>query len=423
MTTAFVYKSIDERGKIKEGIFEAGNEKEVIQFLRNKNLRPLKIESKGNAKNKNAKKSNKRTSSSTNDKSILSAEIKIFRKKPKTKDIIVFCRQLYTMLNAGMPLISGLEVLEEQSENDILKETVGNVTDEVKKGKMLSATMKEYPKIFPSLLINMIQAGEMTGNLDDVLFKMSVHYEKEDKINKKIQRAMIYPIVLAVIATAAVIFMLTFVMPTIVGMFTGSGVELPLITRIVLGFSNAVTNYWYLFIIGIVAIVFTYKSIVKTKKGKRAKDNFMLHIPIIKKQIIKIMTSRFIRTLSTLIGSGIPILRALETSADVTNNTILIEGIESVSEDIKKGKSLSVLLGDLQLFPKMTVSMINIGEETGSLEDMLAKTADYYDDELEASLEKLVALVEPLGILFMALIIGFIVIAMMLPMFDMYQTM
>ena len=426
MATSFIYKSIDEHGQIKEGIFDAETEREVVQFLRMKNLRPIKVETQGNTKNKNAKKSNKksnrRANSSTNDKSILNADIKMFRRKPKTKDIIVFCRQLYTMLNAGMPLISGLEVLEEQSENDILKETIEIITDEVKRGKMLSATMKEFPKVFPSLLVNMIQAGEMTGNLDDVLFKMSVHYEKEDKINKKIKSAMIYPIVLAVIATLAVIFMLTFVMPTIVGMFTGSGVELPLITRIVLGFSDAITNYWYLFIAAIVGIVFSYKNIIKTKSGKRAKDNFILHIPIIKKQTIKIMTSRFIRTLSTLIGSGIPILRALETSADVTNNSILIEGIESVSEDIKRGKSLSVLLGNLQLFPKMTVSMINIGEETGSLEDMLAKTADYYDDELEASLEKLVALVEPLGILFMALIIGFIVIAMMLPMFDMYQT-
>ncbi|MDM8534734.1 type II secretion system F family protein, partial [Clostridiaceae bacterium HSG29] len=237
MTTSFVYKSINEHGNIKEGIFEAENEREVIQFLRTKNLRPLSVDNKKNSKNKSTKKSNIKTNNTTNDKSILSSEIKIFRKKPKTKDIIIFCRQLYTMLNAGMPLISGLEVLIEQSENSILQETIDNITDEVKKGKMLSATMREYPKIFPSLLINMIQAGEMTGNLDDVLFKMSVHYEKEEKINKKIQRAMIYPIVLAVISIVVVIFMLTFVLPTIVSMFTGTGVELPLITRIVLNIS------------------------------------------------------------------------------------------------------------------------------------------------------------------------------------------
>jgi type IV pilus assembly protein PilC len=304
----------------------------------------------------------------------------------------------------------------------VLKETIAVITDDVKKGEMLSVSMKRYPKIFPELLTSMFKAGEMTGNLDDVLNKMSVHYDKENRINTKIKRAMIYPIVLSVIAIAAVVFMLIFVLPTIVGMFTGTGVELPLVTRIVLSISDAIKNYWYIFIAVIAGTIFIYKQSIKTKSGKRAKDKFVLSIPFIKKQTIKIVTSRFIRTLSTLLGSGIPILQALETSAIVTNNEVLIEGIESVSEDIKKGESLSYLLGKLDIFPKMTVSMINIGEETGALEDMLAKTADYYDDELEASLEKLVALVEPLGILFMGLIIGFIVIAMMLPMFDMYQT-
>ncbi len=404
MVKLFNYKAVDANGVVLEGIYEAESENEVIKFLRNNNQKPLKIKSK------------------ESNNSLLNTEIKMFEKKPKTKDIIIFCRQLYTMLNAGMPLISGLDVLTEQSENKILRETIKVVTEDVKKGKMLSTAMKNFPKIFPSLLVNMVQAGEMTGNLDDVLNKMSIHYDKENRINTKIKRAMIYPIVLSVIAIAAVVFMLIFVLPTIVGMFTGTGVELPLVTRIVLSISDAIKNYWYIFIAVIAGTIFIYKQSIKTKSGKRAKDKFVLSIPFIKKQTIKIVTSRFIRTLSTLLGSGIPILQALETSAIVTNNEVLIEGIEGVSEDIKKGESLSYLLGKLDIFPKMTVSMINIGEETGALEDMLAKTADYYDDELEASLEKLVALVEPLGILFMGLIIGFIVIAMMLPMFDMYQT-
>ena len=418
MTTAFSYKAIDMHGVTQDGVYEAESESEVLRFIRSNGQKPLKIENNSKSKKdtKNEPKSKDKVEFSLN------SEIKIFRKKPKTKDIIIFCRQLYTMLNAGMPLISGLEVLSDQSENAILRETIDEVTENVKKGKMLSESMGEFPKVFPPLLVNMIQAGEMTGNLDDVLDKMSVHYDKENRINQKIKKAMIYPTVLMFIATAAVVFLLTFVMPTIVGMFTGTGIELPLVTRIVLSVSDVVKHYWYIITAIIIGIVFIYKQMIRTKSGKRVRDKFVLSIPVVKKQTIKIVTSRFIRTLSTLIGSGIPILQALETSAEVTNNEVLIEGIQHVSEDIKKGESLSYLLGNLDIFPKMTVSMIKIGEETGALEDMLAKTADYYDEELEASLEKLVALVEPIGVLVMGLVIGFIVIAMMLPMFDMYKT-
>jgi type IV pilus assembly protein PilC len=418
LTTAFSYKAIDMHGVTQDGVYEAESESEVLRFIRSNGQKPLKIENNSKSKKdtKNEPKSKDKVEFSLN------SEIKIFRKKPKTKDIIIFCRQLYTMLNAGMPLISGLEVLSDQSENAILRETIDEVTENVKKGKMLSESMGEFPKVFPPLLVNMIQAGEMTGNLDDVLDKMSVHYDKENRINQKIKKAMIYPTVLMFIATAAVVFLLTFVMPTIVGMFTGTGIELPLVTRIVLSVSDVVKHYWYIITAIIIGIVFIYKQMIRTKSGKRVRDKFVLSIPVVKKQTIKIVTSRFIRTLSTLIGSGIPILQALETSAEVTNNEVLIEGIQHVSEDIKKGESLSYLLGNLDIFPKMTVSMIKIGEETGALEDMLAKTADYYDEELEASLEKLVALVEPIGVLVMGLVIGFIVIAMMLPMFDMYKT-
>jgi len=205
-------------------------------------------------------------------------------------------------------------------------------------------------------------------------------------------------------------------------MFEGSGVPLPLPTRIVLAISSAIRSHWYLFIAGIILIVLGYKAYVSSKRGKRMKDNLLLHLPFIKKPIKKVMTSRFTRTLSTLLSSGIPIIEALETSAKVTNNEILIEGIADVSENIKKGDSLSALLGEMNLFPSMTVSMIHIGEESGAIEEMLEKTAEYYDDEVEAALDKLVAIIEPLGIVTMGLVIGFIVIAMMLPMFDMFKT-
>lgn len=403
------YKVIDINGEIQTGVHEANSEEEVIEFLRSRGEKPLEIDKKEEKKNEEKE-------------SLLNTEISFLKKKPKPKDIIVFCRQLHTMLYAGMPLISALEVLIDQSENEIVKEAIEEITDEVKKGKMLSVAMSHHMDIFPKLLVNMIEAGEMTGSLDSVLKKMSIHYDKENKLNQQIKRAMIYPIVLSFIAVGAVVFLLTFVMPTIVGMFTSSGVKLPLPTRIVLGISDTIKNYWYIIIAVVSGILFSYKQFVKTKDGKKIKDTIILKMPIIKTNMLKILTSRFTRTLSTLLSSGIPILQALETSANVTNNSILIEGIEEVSDNIKKGESLSVLLNEMDFFPKMMVSMISIGEESGAIEEMLRKSADYYDDELEASLKQLVALIEPVAILVMGLIIGFIVIAMMLPMFDMFKT-
>ncbi|MCD6436117.1 MAG: type II secretion system F family protein [Clostridiales bacterium] len=405
MAIKFNYKAVGDGGKIQTGILEAENKSDLIQILRSRGQRPIKVEEKV-----------------TINESALSKDVEIFPKKVKTKDIVIFCRQLYTMLNAGMPLVTALDVLIDQSENIKLKKAIAGMYDDVRTGEMLSKAMEKHTKVFPELLINMVEAGEMTGKLDDVLNKMAVHYDKENKINSQIKGAMIYPIVLTCVATFAVTFLLVFVMPNIVGMFTGSGVELPLPTRIVMGIGDAVRKYWYIFVIGIVAIVYGLKKILQTYKGKKAKDKFILKIPGVKVSVQKIFTSRFTRTLSTLLASGIPILDAIESSASVTGNTLVIEGMKDVSDDIKKGESLSVLLRKLDLFPKMMVSMISIGEESGSLEEMLSKTADYYDDELEASLKKLVALIEPLAILVMGVLIGMIVIAMMLPMFDMVKT-
>jgi len=403
MAKVFRYKVIDINGEIHEGAHQAENRLEMLKTIRSRGERPIRVDEKI-------------------EKGSARVDANLLSRNPKTKDLIIFCRQLHTMLNAGMPLISALEVLIDQSENLKLKDALKNITSNVKKGEMLSEAMGRYKKYFPSLLISMIKSGEMTGNLDNVLQKMADHYDKENKINTKIKRAMIYPVVLMVLAVSAVVFLLTFVLPIIIGMFEGSGVPLPLPTRIVLAISSAIRSHWYLFIAGIILIVLGYKAYVSSKRGKRMKDNLLLHLPFIKKPIKKVMTSRFTRTLSTLLSSGIPIIEALETSAKVTNNEILIEGIADVSENIKKGDSLSALLGEMNLFPSMTVSMIHIGEESGAIEEMLEKTAEYYDDEVEAALDKLVAIIEPLGIVTMGLVIGFIVIAMMLPMFDMFKT-
>lgn len=390
-------------GKIVESTYKAENQDELIEMIRAKGHTPVKIEKEA-------------------EKSQDVGNMALFQKRVRAKDIAIFCKQMHTMLFAGMPLLSALEVLENQAENKTLKATVKDMSMQVQKGEVLSTTMKRHPKVFPPLLTGMVESGELTGNLDNVLERMSTHYTKENRINSKIKGAMVYPAILSILAVSVVIFMLAVIMPTFVGMFEGSGVPLPAPTRFLMGLSDAIRDYWYIFIAVIAGLVFLIRRITKTVEGKRFFDKLKLSMPLIKGPIAQIATSRFTRTLSTLLASGIPIIQALESSSRVTNNRVVIDGIDQVTEDIKKGASLSVLLKRVGVFPPMMISMVGIGEESGSLEGMLERAADFYDEELEAAIQKLVSMIEPLMIVVMGVVIGFIVISMMLPMFDMLQT-
>lgn len=404
MVNVYRCKEIDLKGRVIETIYRGETKGEIISLIRSKGHSPVSV-----------------TMEEEKGKDLLQMEL--FQKRVKTNDIAIFCKQLHTMLNAGMPLLTALDVLGAQTENPKLASTVKAMATQVQKGDVLSKAMHQYPKVFPSLLVNMVEAGELTGNLDNVLLKMSEHYTKENKINSKVKSAMMYPMILSILVVVVVVFMLTFVLPTFVGMLDSAGAELPLPTKIVIGISDALKNYWYLFIAGIVGLIVLIRNVMKSVEGRRFFHKLQLRIPVLKTSIAKIATSRFTRTLSTLLASGIPIIQALGTAANVTGNQVVIDGIEVVSEDIKKGIVLSSLLKKVGVFPPMVISMVNIGEESGALEEMLDKTADYYDEELDAAISKLIALIEPLMIVIMALIIGFIVIAMILPMFDMYSTM
>ncbi|MCD4712204.1 MAG: type II secretion system F family protein [Clostridiales bacterium] len=403
MTNTYVCREIDMGGKIVENTYKAESQEELIQMIRAKGHTPVRIEKEA-------------------EKGQDVATLGLFKQKVKAKDVAIFCKQMHTMLFAGMPLLSALEVLENQSENKALKATVKDMSMQVQKGEILSTTMKRHPKVFPPLLTGMVESGELTGNLDNVLERMSTHYTKENRINSKIKGAMVYPAILSILAVSVVIFMSAVIMPTFVGMFEGSGVPLPAPTRFLMGVSDAIRDYWYIFIAVIAGIVFLIRRITKTVEGKRFFDKLKLSMPLIKGPIAQIATSRFTRTLSTLLASGIPIIQALESASRVTNNRVVIDGIDQVTEDIKKGASLSVLLKKVGVFPPMMISMVGIGEESGSLEGMLERAADYYDEELEAAIQKLVSMIEPLMIVVMGVVIGFIVISMFLPMFDVYQT-
>lgn len=401
MATTYVCKEVDVTGKIIQSTYRGESREEIVQLIRGKGHTPIKVEEE-----------------ETKGQDI--GSLSLFEKKVKAKDIAIFCKQLFTMLHAGMPLINALDVLYNQTEHKTIQKAVKDMGLQVQKGDILSTSMKRQPKVFPSLLINMVESGELTGNLDGVLERMALHYTKENRINSKIKGAMVYPAVLSVLVIVVVIFMITFILPTFTGMFVSSGVPLPGPTRFLLGLSDSIRAFWYIYLVVIFGLAFLIRRFVKTTEGKRQFDRFTFKIPGVKKQIAMIATSRFTRTLATLLASGIPIIQALETAASVTTNMVVIDEIGKVTEDVKKGITLSSLLKKIHIFPPMMVSMVGIGEESGALEEMLDRAADFYDEELETAITRLVQLLEPAMIVFMAVVIGFIVISMLLPMFDMY---
>lgn len=396
----YKYKAVSQTGELIEGFFEGNEESDVLAMLKGNNYLPVEVEKDIGSE----------------------AQIDIFSKKVKKKDLAVFCRQFYTMLDAGISIVKCLEILEKQSENKNLVKALGALYEDVQKGFTLSEGMKKHGKIFPSLLVNMVEAGEVSGNLDTIMERMAVHYEKESKLENKIKSALIYPIALAVVSIAVVIFLLVAVMPTFIGMFESSGTALPGPTQVLLNISNWLTEFWYLFIAIVVGITAGFIAFKQTPTGRNVLDTLKLKIPVVKDTNVKIITSRFTRTLSTLMSSGIPLLQAIDVVARVVGNKVVHDRLAIASENVRKGISLSRAVNEVGVFPPMVDSMIKIGEESGSLDDILYKTADFYDDEVEVALQRMTSLMEPVMLVVMAVIVGFIVIAMAMPMFDMVNT-
>lgn len=397
----FKYKVMNHQGGKIEGTFKANNKNEVLAMIEDNNYYPIEI------------------------KEVLEREEQsLFESfaKVKTKDLYIFCRQFHTMINAGANISNALDVLRNQSTNKKLKKSLNDAHDNVQKGTSLSEALRNHSDVFPDLLINMINTGEVSGNLDVIMSRMASHYEKENKINNQLKSAMVYPMVLAVLSVVVVIFLLTFIMPTFIGMFEGSGVELPGPTKFVMGLSKFIQTKWYILLIVVGGIVYGMKIYARTPVGRLSIDEFKLKLPIIKDITEKVIVSRFTRTLSTVLASGLPLVQALEVVQKVVGNKVAENSLEAIKEKVLKGVSLGEALGEATIFPMMLQSMIKIGEESGSLDDILDKTANFYDEELEAGMKRMTTMIEPLMIIIMGVVIGFIVIAMMLPMFDMMKT-
>lgn len=397
----FKYRVMNSDGEKIEGSYEADSREEVIDYISSNGYYPLMVNE---------------VVESTN------IELKI-NKKVKLKDLSIFCRQFYTMLNAGVPILTCLDILSGQIENAKLKEATKGIQEEVEKGGVLSDAMKNHLDVFPELLVSLIASGEASGNLDAIMLRMATHYEKENKINNKVKSAMIYPMVLSFVAIGAVVFILTYVMPTFMGIFEESGTTLPWTTKLLLGLSTGIKNNWFMIMVVLLLIITGTNIYLKTDQGILISSKLKLKIPVIKKLNEMIIVSRFTRTLSTLIASGLPLIDSIEIVAGVAGNKIAEQALMKIKDKVMRGESLYSSMKESEVFPPMLYSMVKIGEDTGSLDDILNKTADFYDEELENTIQTSVALIEPLLILVMGLVIGFIVISIMLPMFDSYTKM
>jgi type IV pilus assembly protein PilC len=395
----FTYTARDAKGEMKQATIEAPNRDEVMSQLKKQKLQVIKVD-EGPATKKKA------------------------GGKIKRRDIVIFTRQFSTMINSGLPLVQALDILANQSENPALKDVCRQVVFDVESGNTLADALRKHPKAFDELYVNMVAAGESGGILDTILLRLAVFIEKNDALVSKVKGAMIYPGVIMTVAAGAISILLIFVIPTFQKMFGEAGVALPLPTQIVIAISKFLRTPppapggWLL--VGVA--FFGYKAIKKykaTPDGALKIDQIMLKVPVLGDVIRKSAVSRFTRTLGTMISSGVSILEGLEITAKTSGNRVVQDAIMESRASIAGGDTISAPLKKSGVFPPMVISMINVGEQTGGLDEMLTKIADFYDGEVDTAVSGLLAMMEPMMIVFLGVVVGGMVIAMYLPIFDM----
>ena len=396
----FSYVAVDKRGKEKRGSLEAETRERALEQLKAEGLIPVSVREQG----------------------ALNKEIDFsIGKKVKPRDLSVFCRQFVSITQAGVPMKEALQMLSEQTENKWLKRAISEVLLNVEKGNTLADSMRSQPDIFPSMLVNMVEAGEQSGSLEMAFSRMAVHFEKEAKLKATIKKATIYPIILVIAAIGVIAVMLLFVIPIFIDMFADLDIEMPALTMFVMNSSKWMTSHWYVVLAIIVGVVAAYKLIYKTTQGRLTIDRIKMKMPLFGKLTVKTACSQFARTMSTLLMSGISTIDALETTSKIVNNIHYTNAMLKAREEVMKGVPLSEPLEASGIFPPMVYHMTGIGEETGNVEEMLEKMADYYDEEVEMTTQSVLAAMEPIIILFMALIIGTLVIAVISPIASMYS--
>jgi type IV pilus assembly protein PilC len=398
MPTSYAYKVRDREGKMAAGAMEAETEQAVVNRLRQLGYSPISIEAEKGAG--------------------LKTEIRLPGSgRVKLKDLAVFSRQFATMINSGLSLLRSLTILGEQTGNRRLAEVITQVGAEVERGTSLSAALAKHPKIFNRLYVSMVRAGEIGGFLDQVLVKVAETFEKEVELRGKVRSAMTYPVVVFTMVLLIVAAMLIFIVPTFESLYQSLGGTLPLPTRMLIGASRGIRRYFLVLVLVLVAVAFAYRRWRATPAGRYRLDQFKLKVKVFGPLFHKTALSRFSRTLATLIRSGVPILQALEIVAETVNNGVIARAVRDVQDSVREGESLAAPLSKHRTFPGMVVQMMAVGEETGALDTMLSKVADFYDQEVEAAVASLTSLIEPILIAVMGAAVGGMVVALYLPLF------
>jgi type IV pilus assembly protein PilC len=400
MATVFQWSGKTTKGTIESGEISANTKDEVIAQLRNRKIIPTLISPKTTAEKK------------------LFGGLSFGKARVKDKDIVVFTRQFATMIDAGLPLVQALDILSTQVENRTLANVLKQVKNDVEAGSTYADSLKKHPRVFSDLYANMVAAGEAGGILDTILGRLAAYIEKAMRLKRKVKGAMVYPLVVSTVAVGVIVVIMVFVIPTFSKMFVQFGGTLPLPTQIVIGMSRFLAGIGGLIILGLlIASIVALVQFRRTEKGKYITDTILLKLPIFGKLLNKVAVAKFTRTLGTLVSSGVPILEGLDITAKTSGNKVIEYSVQEVKKSVTGGKTLSEPLSKAKVFPPMVTHMIAVGESTGALDSMLSKIADFYDEEVDQAVNNLTAMMEPMLMVFLGGAVGFIVIAMYLPIF------
>ncbi|MFT6794067.1 MAG: type IV pilus assembly protein PilC [Rubritalea sp.] len=422
----FQYIALDAKGEQITGSIETGTEAEAITQIRAQGLYPTQVVEQGKG-SLNAASAKGRSSAGRKAKGKTKVK-RISGGKVKPKVMMIFTRQLATLIDSGLPLLKGLNVLAKQEPNPVLKSTINSIADSIQSGSTFSESLAQHPNLFNKLYVNMVKAGELGGVLEVVLTRLAEYMEKANKLKNKIVAAMVYPFIVMFIAVAILIFLMVVVVPQFKKMFDDMDQELPKISEFVFGFSDSLmSNFLFMpvvvwLVLGAMVLITLFNKWAGTVSGREKVDAFKLKMPLLGDLQRKSAISRFSRTLGTLVTSGVPILQALNITSDTAGNVVVSKAINNIHGAVKEGESIVTPMTASKVFPPMVISMVDVGEETGKLPDMLLKVADVYDDEVDNAVSALTSIIEPLMIIILAVIVGTIVIAMFLPLIKMMDS-
>jgi len=394
----FKYETIDAAGKTSKGVLEAANIADASKTLR---------------------ADGRYISVLAPDTGASIMNMQIGSPKLKTRDLVIVCRQLSSLLGAGISVIRALDMLYQQMESKKAKAVIGKIYESIQSGKTLSESFREQEKALPSIMINMISAGEESGKLDDVMIRLSTHFEKEAKLKNKVGAAMVYPVILGIVTLCITLGLMIFIVPQFATALADMGAPLPDITKFVMGVSDSLTTFWYIYVLFIIVSNILWRAYTRSEKGGLAWDRFKLKMPIVGKSVKMTAAARFTRTMSTLLQSGINVLQSLEITSRTLDNRYLEAKLYESRNEIRKGVSLSRSVRGITEFPPMIYSMMAIGEESGTLDSILDRAADFFEDEADAATAKMTAAMEPIMIVIMALVVGFIIAACGAPILSM----